>query len=239
MSAGKTRMKTSSVKNKGRTFQKEIAADIRKLFSEQLHEDDVGWCSMGSSGVDIELSPLAQTLVPFDIECKNVEKPNLWEVLRQAWDRDLPKDRPERIPLAALRKNRTKPVVVVPLGWIYDLLKEPDADPMGPRATLAQMCPLEKRCHTASVTIWLQRATNAERSQQHAEVFTWLGYRWRTHSDKNFPFWKTVNAELGGEYATDGIIFNRNDENHVLMAVVSWELLKKWMTQRTQKPCDL
>lgn len=233
--AGKRKITPAAAKDKGRRFQKEIAAEIRELFADKLHEDDVGWCSMGSSGVDIELSPLAQTLVPFDFECKNVEKPNIWAVLQQAWDRDDPANKPDRIPAALLRKNRTKPVAVVPFGWIHDLLVRyhaSEAPLIGERASLASICPPEKRHHSKSVTTWLQYCTDAGRSQQHTDVFDWMGYTWRSHRGKSFPFWKTVNEELGGEYLADGVLFNRDDEGHVIMAVVAWNLLKDLMAMR-------
>ena len=38
---------------------------------------------MGESGEDIQLSPAARKLIPFAFECKNQEKLNIWESLKQ------------------------------------------------------------------------------------------------------------------------------------------------------------
>lgn len=218
--AKKQKIKPSSAKNKGRNFQKEIAADIRALFPMHLEEDDVGWCSMGASGVDIKLSPLAQKLIPFDIECKNVENPNIWSVICQAWARDDPVGKPDRVPAAVLRKNRTKPVAVVPLGWIHDLLTK-HGKLMGPRATLETVSP----DHTL-LEAWLLSSTDAKRTQEHSDVFEWLEHRWRIHDGKTLPFWKTVSEELGGANKTDGVLFNRSDKHHVIFALITWDMLK-------------
>ena len=46
---------------------------------------------MGESGRDIRLSPSAEKVVPFDIECKNTEKINIWSALEQAEKNTKPK----------------------------------------------------------------------------------------------------------------------------------------------------
>ena len=64
-------MKTASCKAKGRELQKHCAKKIKEVFG--LHEDDVVSRPMGSPGQDLMLSPLAQTLLPLSIECKNTK----------------------------------------------------------------------------------------------------------------------------------------------------------------------
>jgi hypothetical protein len=218
------KMKTASAKNKGRTFQKEIAADLRALFSDRIQDEDVGWTSMGAPGVDIILSPLAQKFIPFDIEAKNVENVNIWGVLKQTWCRDKPEERPDRIPAAVLRKNRTAAVAVVPFGWIHDVYNA-GSEAMGPRATLAQL-PYGWSA-TDSLGVYLQYGTNANRSRENAMVFEWFGFNWRVHDERDFPFWKTVETEL--TEGVDGVLFNRRDREHVVMALVSWKLLQQMM----------
>lgn len=53
-------------------------------FAAQLEPDDVRSTSMGCGGTDIQLSPKARNVYPYDIECKNQEKLNIWDALKQA-----------------------------------------------------------------------------------------------------------------------------------------------------------
>jgi hypothetical protein len=39
---------------------------------------------MGAGGTDLLLSPAAKRLIPFDHECKNVERLNFWQSIAQA-----------------------------------------------------------------------------------------------------------------------------------------------------------
>jgi hypothetical protein len=72
-----------SRKAKGRRLQQHVRDRVLETF-EQLEDGDVRSTSMGASGVDVLLSPLAQKLFPFAVECKNQERLNLWESLDQA-----------------------------------------------------------------------------------------------------------------------------------------------------------
>ena len=64
---------TSSAKQKGRKFQQHIRDLLLKKFS-WLGEGDVISCSMGSSGVDILMSPLARKTFPVSIEAKKMKR---------------------------------------------------------------------------------------------------------------------------------------------------------------------
>lgn len=77
-------MKTSSAKAKGRRLQNQIKFAILEHFINQLEEDDVKCAVMGESGTDIKLSPKAKKLFPYSVECKQVEKLNIWKALLQA-----------------------------------------------------------------------------------------------------------------------------------------------------------
>lgn len=70
-------MKPHSAKQKGRRFQQDVARFILAHFPE-LEEDDVVSRPMGSRGVDLMMSPLAQRTVGLSVECKNTKtKPGL------------------------------------------------------------------------------------------------------------------------------------------------------------------
>lgn len=76
-------IKTQSAKAKGRNLQNHVKNRILKTFL-WLGEGDIESCSMGSSGVDIKMSPAGRNALPVSIECKKTKKtPNRSE-LKQA-----------------------------------------------------------------------------------------------------------------------------------------------------------
>ena len=76
-------LRPQSAKSKGRRFQQKVAASILESFPE-LEPDDCFSTSMGAPGEDVRLSPRARSLLPLSLECKCVEKINVWECLKQA-----------------------------------------------------------------------------------------------------------------------------------------------------------
>lgn len=105
-------MKTSSAKNKGRRFQQWVRDKILE-FARKLTQDDVRSTSMGASGNDILLSTEAKKIFPFSVECKNVERLNIWKAIEQA-ESNVDKN---TTPIVFIKKNRTKPYVVVDAEW--------------------------------------------------------------------------------------------------------------------------
>ena len=84
-------MKTSSIKAKGRRLQNFVAGVFLflgyKIFPKHtdisISVGDIEPRQMGGAGVDIVMSPLAQSGFPFDIECKMVEKLNIVEAYNE------------------------------------------------------------------------------------------------------------------------------------------------------------
>ena len=76
-------MKTSSAKAKGRKLQK-FVMDLIVDFVPGVERGDAISRSMGCGGVDIILSPKAQKLFPFSIECKNTKAFPGLRTLKQA-----------------------------------------------------------------------------------------------------------------------------------------------------------
>ena len=112
-------MKTRSAKNKGKRLQKHV----QKILLEKtehigLIEGDITNTIMGESGRDIRLSPAAENVIPFDIECKNQEHLNIWSAIQQAEDNT----KEGRIPMLVFSKNRSKTYAVVELDKLLDLL---------------------------------------------------------------------------------------------------------------------
>lgn len=91
---------------------------ILETFTE-LEPDDVRSTSMGAGGEDLQLSPAARRKFPYSVECKNVEKLNVWGAYEQA-----EANSGDNEPLLIMKKNRKKPLVVIDLESFIELLKD-------------------------------------------------------------------------------------------------------------------
>ena len=110
-------MKTRSAKNKGKRLQNKVRDLILEKF-QTLEPDDVRSTTMGESGEDIQLSPAARKLIPFAFECKNQEKLNIWESLKQA-ESNSQKGKP----VLVFKRNRSKTYAVLEIQDFIDLIK--------------------------------------------------------------------------------------------------------------------
>jgi hypothetical protein len=99
-------MKPQSAKAKGRNLQKWV----RDQLIEQLniHPEDIESRSMGAGGEDLIMARAAREKFPFSIECKNVEKLNVWEAYEQAKANSGSYE-----PIVIMKKNHKKPLVVI------------------------------------------------------------------------------------------------------------------------------
>ena len=84
-----------------------------------VHPEDIESRSMGAGGEDLQLSPAARRKFPYSVECKNVEKLNVWGAYEQA-----AANSGKHEPLLVMKKNRKKPLVVLDLEAFIDLLKD-------------------------------------------------------------------------------------------------------------------
>lgn len=99
-------MKTSSAKNKGRVLQKWV---VDKLIEEyNIHPEDIKSCSMGAGGEDIVMARAAREKFPFSVECKNVERLNVWDAYDQACANANGYE-----PIVVMKKNKKKPLIVI------------------------------------------------------------------------------------------------------------------------------
>ena len=112
-------MKTSSAKAKGRRLQQEVASRIRAAFD--LPESDVKSLPMGSQGCDIWMSAQALKHFPFAVECKNVEKLNIWSAFEQAKTNSEPGN---TAPMVVFSRNRSEVLVTLQLDILLGLLNE-------------------------------------------------------------------------------------------------------------------
>ena len=141
-------MKPQSCKSKGRRLQQKVARDIMDAFP-QLGDGDVVSTSMGAGGEDIRMSPLARSLVPLSIECKCVEKLNVWSCLEQA-ERNAP---PDATPCLVFSRNRAPTYAVVPWTVLLQLFSQRPKEGLPPRLAellkgLQEFVPVEARMET-------------------------------------------------------------------------------------------
>ena len=88
-----------------------------------LEEDDVRSTSMGAGGEDVQLSPAARRHFPYSIECKNVEKLNVWGAYEQA-----SANSGKHEPLLVMKKNHKKPLVVLDAEAFMELVRKADKE---------------------------------------------------------------------------------------------------------------
>ena len=111
-------MKPRSAKNKGKRLQNKVRDLILEKFNS-LEPDDVRSITMGDSGEDILLSPVARKQFPFSVECKNQEKLNIWSAIEQAENNS-----GNHTPLVIFKRNRTKTYAVLNVEKFIELINE-------------------------------------------------------------------------------------------------------------------
>ena len=110
-------MKTQSAKAKGRKLQQWTRDQVLNTYSH-LEEDDVISTSMGVSGSDIQLSPLARKSFSYDVECKNLARVGVYRFIDQC------NHRGDALPLVIVKENRRRPLAVVDAEHFFELLRK-------------------------------------------------------------------------------------------------------------------
>ena len=105
-------------KAKGRRLQNRVRDLLREAFPK-LEEDDVKSQTMGMSGEDIVMSPLAKRKIKYSFECKNKEPLDLWASLVQAEE-----NCEDRTPVLVFKKNHSKTYVAFELDHFISLIQE-------------------------------------------------------------------------------------------------------------------
>jgi hypothetical protein len=114
-------MKPQSAKAKGRNLQKWVRDQLIEQL--EIHPEDIESRSMGAGGEDLIMARAARNKFPFSIECKNVEKLNVWEAYEQA-----KANSGDYEPIVVMKKNHKKPLVVVDAEYFIKLFGEKNAD---------------------------------------------------------------------------------------------------------------
>tara|TARA_R100001460_G_scaffold43694_1_gene80022 strand:- start:80 stop:415 length:336 start_codon:yes stop_codon:yes gene_type:complete len=110
-------MKTSSAKAKGRKLQQWFTDLLVNALG--LDKDDLESRPMGSQGEDIIMGKQSRDRFPYSIECKNQERVNVWNAYDQASENCKGYE-----PLVVIKKNRTKPLVVIDAEHFVKLFDE-------------------------------------------------------------------------------------------------------------------
>ena len=112
-------MKTQSAKAKGRKLQQWVRDQIIEQL--EVHPEDIESRSMGAGGEDLIMARAARQKFPVSVECKNVEKLNVWEAYEQAKSNSNDYE-----PIVIMKKNQKKPLVVVDADFFISLFKRGD-----------------------------------------------------------------------------------------------------------------
>jgi hypothetical protein len=113
-------VRPSSAKAKGRRLQQSVR-DALLEGRPDLEADDIRSTAMGQNGEDIQFSPAARRAYPYSIECKCVEKINIWDAINQARV-----NAGTHCPLVAFAKNNEETWVAIPLTKFIELNKKKD-----------------------------------------------------------------------------------------------------------------
>ena len=112
-------MKPQSAKAKGRKLQQWVRDQIIEQL--EVHPEDIESRSMGAGGEDLIMARAARERFPFSVECKNVEKLNVWDAYEQAKSNSK-----DHEPIVIMKKNQKKPLVVVDADFFISLFKRED-----------------------------------------------------------------------------------------------------------------
>ena len=111
-------MKQISRRKKGRRLQNYLRSKIMQTFPI-LRPEDVRVAKNGENGADINLSKIARRVIPYQFECKNQERLNLWDSLEQAES-----NCEDRCPTLVFTRNRKPVYAAIPFEQLIELIKE-------------------------------------------------------------------------------------------------------------------
>lgn len=109
-------MRPQSAKAKGRRLQQWTRDKLLEYFPV-LAADDVRSTSMGNGGEDVQLSPAARKLFPYQIECKNKREVAVCGWYEQAQEHG------EHEPILVVKEDYGKPLVVIDAEHFFQLIK--------------------------------------------------------------------------------------------------------------------
>lgn len=121
MITGGVFLKPASAKNKGRLFQQKCRNELLNTFPE-LSEGDIRSTSMGAGGEDLQLSPAARKLLPYQFECKSKARSPVHAMFEQA------RSHGDHEPVVLIKQDRKETLAVIEWGHFLDLIKRVNND---------------------------------------------------------------------------------------------------------------
>ncbi len=112
-------MRVQSAKAKGRRLQQWVRDKLIEMLD--VHPEDIESRSMGAGGEDLIMARAARQKFPHSIECKNVEKLNIWDAYEQA-----SANCGDYEPIVVIKKNGKKPLVVIDAEYYIQLFGDKD-----------------------------------------------------------------------------------------------------------------
>ncbi len=112
-------MRPQSAKAKGRRLQQWVREKLIECLD--IHPEDIEARSMGAGGEDLIMARAARQKFPHSIECKNVEKLNIWDAYEQA-----SANCGDYEPIVVIKKNGKKPLVVIDAEYYIQLFGDKD-----------------------------------------------------------------------------------------------------------------
>ena len=110
-------IKPQSAKSKGRRLQQAVRDALLEVFPS-LEPDDIKSTSMGAGGEDVQLSPAARKLFPYQIECKSKATSQLHTYYAQA------KTHGKHEPIVIVKKDRDVTLACVEWNHFLTLIKD-------------------------------------------------------------------------------------------------------------------
>jgi hypothetical protein len=111
-------VKSKSCKAKGRRLQQDVREKLIEVLG--IHEKDIKSTTMGEAGLDVFLASGAREKFPYGIECKNVERLNVWD----AWKQCRANAKKEGLtPMLVIHRNNSPTLAVLELDEALKLIK--------------------------------------------------------------------------------------------------------------------
>jgi hypothetical protein len=112
-------VRASSAKAKGRRLATRLAERLLETFRPHLSDLDIRVVPSGVPGEDLWLSPAACARIPYTFECKNVERINVWDAIKQSQQHGA---KTGREPVVVFSKNHSEDYVVLRLDHYLELI---------------------------------------------------------------------------------------------------------------------
>lgn len=109
-------MKPRSCKNKGKKLQNWVRDAL--LSDTTLQLGDIRSTTMGDRGEDVQLSPEARKVYPFQFECKSKASYSVYKDFEQASSHG------KHTPVLIIKQNQSRPLACVDAEWFINYIKE-------------------------------------------------------------------------------------------------------------------